>query len=436
MPPPIRAAFRALETAGVPAVILRGYLPLSDLARSPDIDVFVPRPHRARAARALAAAGWRPRRHQTGRYPHRFFDSFDVPGRVATTLDLVDDLVFGPRVLGLRHPERLLEGRESADGLPVPDPWLALLAFGLHVVLDKETRSPANAARGAALWSRCIERPAGADRLARAFGERARAWAAGAGPWLAGGAGDAAALRAGAAALPVLVPHPIRGFVDRRRVAWRVRRARPFRIAVLGMDGSGKSTVIERAAQLPSSLPIGTAYLGYNQFTTRGFRWLLARRDHWTARAGDRSVPARVYDVLRALWWPVELRARMRKAEWWRAVVLYDRYPFPAYERENAAPTLLGRVMRAYERLWTAFLPAPDALLLLDGDARVIWSRKREYAFEVYERARERLGRLYDDFRGEKRLLRTDGPLAATLDAVPEILRGSPGLKARVSGPG
>lgn len=430
---PIRAAFEALQRNNIPAVVLRGYLPIDDLARSTDIDLFVRAEHRLRAAQALGAAGWYRRRDQTGRYPHLFLDNFDVPGRLSTTIDLVTGLVFGPRLLTLRNAEGILEGLEAQDGVPVPQPWLALFAFGLHIVIDKGTRSPANVARGAALWVRCSGRMAEADHLERVFGAPARHWTEAAGPWLAGGEADQGALTTAAAALPGIAPRPVRAFFDRWRVRWALRRARPFRVAVVGMDGSGKSTMIGKATALPSGLPVGGAYLGYNQFTTRTFKWILATLERWGASDTDRSLRVRLLDQVRSLWWPVELGARMRRAEWWRSIVLYDRYPFPRYERDDQPTTLPGRVMNLYERLWTKLLPAPDFLLWCDGDPQVLWNRKREYPFDEYQRAHARLTRLYEDFRAPKALLRTDGPLADSLAELPETLRRAPGLRERLS---
>ena len=432
MAAPIRMAFAALQASGIPAVVLRGYLPIDDLARSTDIDLYVPSGHEGRVAQALISAGWYRRRDQTGRHPHVFFDNFDIPGRLSTTIDVVTDLAFGPRLLTLRNAAGILEDRETQDGVPVPHRWLALFVFGLHVVFDKGSRSPANLARGAALWARCSAQMGEAEHLERVFGAPARRWTEAAGPWLAGGAGDQDALTAAAATLPGLAPRIARAFFDRWRVQWALRRARPFRVAVVGMDGSGKSTMIGEATALPSGLPVGGAYLGYNQFTTRTFKWILATLERWKERHPGRSLRVRLLDQLRSLWWPVELYARMRRAEWWRSIVFYDRYPFPAYERDDRPTTLPGRVMNLYERLWTKLLPAPDFLLLCDGDPHVLWNRKREYSFEEYERAHARLKRLYADFPGPKALLRTDRSLAETCADLPTLLRSATNLRDRV----
>src|SRR5205807_8932100 len=77
--------------------------------------------------------------------------------------------------------------------------------------------------------------------------------------------------------LKCLRPRRLRAALDwcRTWVIWRSMR--PFRVAVLGMDGSGKSNLIRHALSLPSPLPLGTAYLGYNEFRTPVFKWLIRR---------------------------------------------------------------------------------------------------------------------------------------------------------------
>jgi thymidylate kinase len=433
-PGPLRDLFDALGAARIPYVVLRGYLPLAELTDSLDIDVYIPRRALPAAAAVLSSRGWLERRHQTGRYPHRFFDNFAAPGRVCTMLDVVTDLCYGDRLYTLAGAEQVLGTTSMVDDVRVPHPWIAQFLFSLHVLLDKDALSEANARRGRELWALCLANADGALLLERGFGATARALTEAFGAWVAaaGGTEGFALLRRQATALSCLRAQPVRGWLDRWRVRVRNRTRRPFRIAVLGMDGAGKSTMIRHALGLPCPLPIGAGYLGYNEFTTPPFRWMIARLAALAEAGRGDSVQVRVLDKVRALWWPVELYARMRRAERGKAIVLYDRYPFPRYEREEGPTTFPGRVMERFERFWTAVLPQPDALLFCDGEPEVLWRRKQEYPFAVYGRAHARYVRLYQEFRRERHLLRTDQPLPKTLATIPEILRGSLALRRRL----
>jgi thymidylate kinase len=419
----VRDLFATLERAGIRYVLLRGYLPASEITTALDIDVYIPRADHARAARVLTRSGWRVRRAQTGRYPHRFYDHVDDPTRLCVMLDVVDALCYGPARHELRQPELVLTASERVAGVWVPHPWIALFTFALHVLLDKEHLSDANAARGRALWKVCLERAAEASIVADAYGDAAALLTAAFGDWVREPAvGGFAALQRRARALSCLRPRPVLALFDAMVKRWRWRRARPLRFAIVGMDGSGKSTLIESVRSLGSPLPIGTAYLGHNQYRTRLFREILERLDQ-AKRAAPNGLAVRLWDKARALAWPLELYARMRAAEWGRALVFYDRYPFPDFERDDMPTTLPGHVMHLYERLWTWALPHPDVLWLCDGDPRLLWSRKQEYSFAVFERGRQRYHDLLERFPGEREVVRTDGSLVELVASLPALIR-------------
>ncbi len=433
IPDAIRRLFDRLDAEGIRYVVLRGYLPLEELAESQDIDVYIARRNRRRATGVLARAGWLPRRYQTGRYPHRFYDNFDIPGRICTMLDVVYGLHYGDRLHGLKHPERVLATAQRLDGICVPHPWVALLTFALHVTLDKAMLSEHNALRGRKLWELCSADAGGPALLERDFGSRARAFAEAFGR--SAGSGEQAdidVLARQALALDCLRARPALARVHDFWVRLRRRTMRPLRVVILGLDGSGKTTLVEYARSQPNPLPATSAYLGHNFYLTSSFRWVLERLVKLEAAGKGDGLQVKLLDKLRALLWPLELYARMRKAERGRALVFYDRYPFPAYERDDRPTTIPGHVMHAYERLWTHLLPRPDLLLFLDGDPRTLWSRKREYPFEEYERARARFLRLLEVFPGERCTVATDCALEASKAAVTDALRASTALRRRL----
>jgi hypothetical protein len=433
IPATIRGLFALLESAAIEYVVLRGYLPLEELADSLDIDVYIARRDRRRATAALAQAGWFERRYQTGRYPHRFYDNFEVPGRVCTMLDVVYGLHYGDRLHALACAERVLETSELFEGVRVPHPWVALLTFAVHVLLDKEMLSENNARRGRMLWALCAERAEEAAVLQRDFGAAAHSLAERFGQSVGGGEHMAfEVLRRDAIGLDCLRARPALARVHGLWVRLRRRLIRPLRLAVLGMDGAGKTTLIEHAVTMSSPLPIGSAYLGHNHYATRTCRWLLARIEALIESGRSESLRVRLLEKARALWWPVELFARMRRAERGRAVVLYDRYPFPRYDRAEEPTTVPGYLMAAYERLWTALLPAADALVFCDGAPEVIWARKQEYPYADFLGARSRCLRLFEEFPRERHIIMTDEPLAVSTAHVTELLRNSIALRRRL----
>lgn len=423
LPPAIRSVFEALDAAAIPYVVLRGYLPAGELRSSTDIDVFIPSAHRRRAEGVINSVGWRPRRSQTGRFPHRFFDRFDVPGRLSTTLDVVYDLVYGTHFHGLSHPNSVTEDPDRVDGVAVPRPWISALIFALHVLLDKRTLSHANRARALALAALCSAGPGGRRLVQDTWGPDAGALTQAFLDAVKMGHDDLEALGAQAAALPCLATRPLTRVLDASRVRLARARARPLRIAVVGMDGSGKSTLITRLSAVPSGLGFGSAYLGENNFLLKPFIAVTALLQRRKARHGPRSMLVRVLSKVRALLLPIELYARMRRAEAWSAIVLYDRYPFPAYDRDHRVATPGAFAMSAYERCWASLLPQPDILWWCDGNPETLWARKREYPFADFQRGHERLQTLYDAFSGAKQVIRTDGALDDTIATAVRLLQ-------------
>ena len=138
-------------------------------------------------------------------------------------------------------------------------------------------------------------------------------------------------------------------------------------VALLGTDGSGKSTVAER---LRHRLPVDVSvlYMGtYGEATARGLP----------------PIPG-----VRLLTRLSRLAARSALGRWHRArrrVVVYDRHPI---ETDNAAEggTATDRLRRGVLR---RIVPRPDVVIWLDAPPDVVMARKPEHDLARIERDRE-----------------------------------------------
>lgn len=133
--PSIAQAFRALDGAGLPWVLLRGE---DDLARPDgDVDLLVAEASVERLDALLAGAGFR-RVVARGHGSHRFYFSYDAAEDLWLKLDIVSEISFGPFQQWRTPLARGCIQRRIRNGLvwlpaTTEQAWLQLL----HIMLDK-----------------------------------------------------------------------------------------------------------------------------------------------------------------------------------------------------------------------------------------------------------------------------------------------------------
>lgn len=209
------------------------------------------------------------------------------------------------------------------------------------------------------------------------------------------------------------------------RLSWSLRRANPTGgriIAVLGPDGSGKSTIVQTLDKwLSWKLDVYPVYFGSGDGSASLLRLPLklmktvlsrSKRDRADAptESGALGLERRV-SWARAVWAIVlawEKRAKLRRAVRARnrgMIVLCDRYPQTQVLGFNDGPLLapwlesssrlfrwLGRWEREqYERVLSC---SPDLMIKLDVPSEVAIARKPEISVAESERKREALGKI------------------------------------------
>lgn len=157
--------------------------------------------------------------------------------------------------------------------------------------------------------------------------------------------------------------------------AWQLSRNTGLEVALLGVDGVGKSGVAKSLTQLPA--PVLVIYMGPHDHRTRLMRFLDRRR-----------FPA----ILRQVGFRYDLMAR-RLAGWLHArrgwIIIYDRHPA---ERLEPNP---GSFRRALQNLLEGLSAWPvDWTFWLTGDYQAIYLRKKEYPPDRLQATDERYQRL------------------------------------------
>lgn len=417
-----RAAFEVLSGAGIEALLLRD--DPSRFEELDEVDLLVPRAKLRAAVRALEGAGWElsdgglfhPCKRALLRWQAGSLRKLDLHA------ELIDE--------GLVYLDAgwAFEGaRRDASGALVPrdEPWF--LHVLLHTLLAKPRLAEKHRARVAELRARGLGQ---AEMLAQAarYGLRSVAAELLADPIaVLGDARRVAELRRRARRRLLLRPaNALRSL--RLAIAWPLGQAlglrRGFFMAVIGPDGAGKTSFI--AALIGElerqGIPARTVYMGPWEPTRLWTSRFLARLgasplDDLPGTGPDFPPAVRRQKRLkgltkRQLWYAsalLDLWARylghVLPRLLLRRVVIADRY---AHDLEvgyyNALVTNSPRLRRALVRL----APCPRTTVLLDGEADLVHSRKREYPLEVIERALSAYRALGE--RHGLRVLRSDRP--------------------------
>jgi thymidylate kinase len=147
---------------------------------------------------------------------------------------------------------------------------------------------------------------------------------------------------------------------------WRSRRG--ISVAVVGADGSGKTTL---AAGLHRNLPVRSVVI-YMGLTGGAIR-----------RAAQLRVPGVVFLATAVVLWARYLRACSHLLR--GRIVIFERYVY-----DGVAPP--GRPFRPFERISRRLLrqicPAPDLVLVLDAPGEEMYARKGEYDAATLEQWR------------------------------------------------
>ncbi len=370
----LEQAFEELSNAGVRWCLLRNEpTGLGD----GDLDILVESPDAARAGTVLRAIGFT-EFPSLGRGTHRFFVAYDRTARAWRELDMVTELAYGPH-FGLRTnvadgclARRRLLG--SAFVLDNDDSFWTLL---FHCLLDKRRFRRDHAARLQGLsWEASIagEFPALIDDLVpgAALAEQLRAAVRRADWPVVAGLGQclrrAMLTRQRASRSALLLVRVLLRVIEKPLALWH---RRGLSVALLGVDGAGKSTVITAIAE---DFPLATRSVYMGLWSSRG---PLARSR--TTR-GLRAV------VRPGIIWLRYLRGLAHRLL--GRLVVYDRYTYDAFL--PARPPFRG-LKQAYFSVIARSCPAPDLVLLLDVSPNIAASRKPRQDPAVLESDRRAL---------------------------------------------
>jgi thymidylate kinase len=433
LPKHLTQLFSHLNQVGIRYVVLRGYLPITQLASEPDIDIFVEPSKGLTLREALATLKWRRVVVACPDSSQHFYEFWDAAARRITKLHIVTEVAFSDHGIWRFSGEgQIWAGATRDSDVSIPLPETAALLLALRLIWDKKHISSRHKmffkeVLGAMREKKCPGPGMELIRLAEPH-------------ILSGNIQGLRDLREHSVASGLLRRGP-RSAGQRikrvfctlaARVGNRVAARLPLRVAIVGPDGAGKSTLVACLRESIAGLSMGSAYLGHNDHVLGTTRVLHRAITHLYSGQAAFSQPRKVLAALVVLVyrvvWPIEIRKRLRVASRGNRLVLADRYP--VLDDMPAAKYPMGRLMEAVVQAYTeACVPMPHIVFVCSGDGQTLWSRKKEHSYELFCAQARHYKRLLDDSRFEAHNLRTDLHLDETSSKLIAELFASPKLQ-------
>ena len=372
----IRDVFETLDEKEVNYAVLRGYMPLEEMQTSSDIDVYVYPKDLAKTKGVLEGLGFKTPRINACNYPHVQY--FLLTAEKLLKIDIVTELCFGESLLTYVPEDTLLQHIEKREFIKTFRSDIALELFVLHVVYDKGALSTQNALRLQCFLEECNY---GIHPAIKEFCDL----------FLEGS--DVETLNQMILRMREVLKcdedllreksnlAQLKRRTD-RNVKWRYRFHRFPRksIALLGVDGSGKSTTVKALQNL-----LGTKccvqYMGFREMETS---W---GKEYYASGKRFKFKLLPFIGIYLEMWYRY-LKNRFNNYK----IIFYDRFPWEAYDNG------FGKYKVLYFVLFKLLFPRPKKVYYLYCSVQTSLARKDDILNEtLFINMKERFDKKYKD---------------------------------------
>lgn len=383
----MKEVFEKLNACNIDYAVLRGYLPEEELETSADIDIYVPTRNLSSVKEVLESFGFKTPRINACRYPHVQY--FLLTKERLLKIDIVTALCFGENLLTYNEEEQLVQYIEKRNYIKTFRSDKALELFMLHIIYDKEKLSKHNYERLNRFLEECKKNQLSFGYMTEEICEFYK--------FIQNNA-DMECLNqkvqqmlnkqvGKGVVLKELHNRKKLSRLTNRNVKWRYRLHRIPRksIAILGVDGSGKSTLVQALKQLLDE-KCCVQYMGFREMETF---W---GKEYYASGKRFKFKLMPFIGVYIEMWYRY-IKNRFHNYR----IVLYDRFPWEAYD--NA----FGKYKVIYFILFKMFFPRPKKVYYLYCSVETSLKRKDDILNkEIFVNMKKRFDKKYKNQKSIK----------------------------------
>lgn len=392
----LEKVFASINSAGIEYVIVRNYESLPDAIIDGDIDLLVSREDAERLRSILREMGFL---IIPDLFPHTFALFFDETNGELIKFDIMDSLAFGQKMI-MPFPgdyeKRVLDKRVLHGEFYIPSAEDEIILLLLHCVKDKGFFEPAYKEKLRKLAGCELDTEYVDGFFVNVFGQKLSENIL---PWIRRGKFERLAGLQTRVSMFLFKSLTMKSLlmsltIVNQRVARKLLGRRGLRIALMGPDGSGKTT-LARTIRDRRIFNTVCVYMGRDQFiipTRRIFKYMLDRIKKKKGTNGTATAESRSEGLIQAkgIWRDgVDVvRFFHDLIDFYLRYFLYNylhcRKGFLVINDRYIYDMLLGgeKVQRLWFFRWIiiSLFPAPDFVFLLDAPAEKMHARKGEHS--------------------------------------------------------
>ena len=363
--------FYSLNKENIPYFIMRDYMNCESVTNSGDVDVVVEEKYRDRANSIILEEGWKTRKYNLNFYGHQQYYKWD--GTRVVKLDIMYGIYFSNGLYSLTNQHSLFSRVEKMGIANIPACEDGLLIHICHLSYDKKEVSDKN----------------------RRFLEYLIDNATGTNEFLLTCAKCILSNNNSLHSIGCDLCH--NGLVIKHssimvKIRWLYIRSlahfvhkHSVSIALIGVDGTGKSTSIEAINDYFNDRSV-IQYMGFKQFQTK-----IAQK--WYSN--EKRIPV-ISFIADCIILPLEMRKRIWKAySQKKRIVLFDRYPWEIYDNSHGLARYINYV------LFKLCFRKPDGLVYLHCPVDISLLRKCDIEdIELFRGMKKRFDKQYLNYPG------------------------------------